>query len=146
MALVLGSFETQSQAEDAIDQLNGLGIGDADVSLVSHASHPVGAPEDDDQRANTQVDFAVAGGAAGAILGGLLLGPIGAVAGGLLAGGGLAAALRPHGATHEEAAEYERRLHEGRYVLAVRVDTDERADEVRRVVAAAGADDVNVDP
>ena len=146
MAVVLGSFELQSQAEDAIDRLNRLGIGDADVSLVSHAAHPVGAPEDDDQRANTQVDIAVAGGAVGAILGGFLLGPVGAVAGGFLAGGGLAAALRPHGVTDEEATAYEHRLHEGRYVLAVRVDTDERADEVRRVVVAAGADDVNVDP
>ena len=132
MALVLGSFETQSQAEDAIDQLKGLGIGDADVSLVSHASHPVGAPEDDDQRANTRVDIAVAGGAAGAS-GGFLLGPIGAVAGGFLAGGGLAAALRPHGVTHEEAEAYEHRLHEGRYVLAVRVPR-RVADTAQRIV------------
>jgi hypothetical protein len=146
MAIVLGSFGTQSQAEDAMDRLKGLRIGEADVSLVSHAAEPVGAPDDDSQWANDEVDIAVAGGAAGAVLGGFLLGPIGAVVGGVLAGGGLAAALRPHGVTHEEAAEYERRLHAGRYVLAVRVETDERADEVRRVLAAAGADEVDVEP
>jgi Heat induced stress protein YflT len=146
MAIVLGSFETQSQAEDAMDRLKALGIGDADVSLVSHAGEAVGAPDDDSQRADDQVDIAVAGGAAGAVLGGFLLGPIGAVVGGVLAGGGLAAALRPHGVTHEEAEEYERRLNAGRYVLATRVETDERADEARRVLAAAGADEVDVEP
>jgi uncharacterized membrane protein len=146
MAIVLGSFGTQSQAEDAMDRLKGLDIGEADISLVSHAAEPVGAPDDDSQRADDQVDIAVAGGAAGAVLGGFLLGPVGAVVGGFLAGGGLAAALRPHGVTDEEAAEYERRLHAGRYVLAVRVETDERADEVRRVLAAAGADEVDVEP
>jgi Heat induced stress protein YflT len=146
MAIVLGSFETQGQAEDAMDRLKALGIGEADVSLVSHASEAVGAPDDDSQRADDQVDIAVAGGAAGAVLGGFLLGPVGAVVGGVLAGGGLAAALRPHGVTREEASEYERRLKAGRYVLATRVETDERADEVRRVLAAAGADEVDVEP
>jgi flavin-dependent dehydrogenase len=145
MAIVLGSFGTQSQADDAMDRLRRLGFDEADLSLVSHARQPVGAPEDDDQRANTQVDIALAGGAAGAVLGGFLLGPVGAVVGGMLAGGGLAAALRPHGVTEDEAAEYERRLHAGRYVLAARVESDERADEVRRVFAAAGADEVELE-
>src|SRR5688572_20874566 len=119
MAVVLGSFDTQTEAEGAMDRMKSLGLDEDDFSIISHAD-PVDPPPDDDQRANTQVDVAVAGGAAGAVLGGLLLGPIGAVVGGLLAGGGLAAALVPHGVTKEEAEAYERRLHQGRYVLAVR--------------------------
>jgi uncharacterized membrane protein len=144
MAVVLGSFDTQTEAEGAMDRLKSLGLDEDDFSIVSHAD-PVDPPPDDDQRANTQVDVAVAGGAAGAVLGGLLLGPIGAVAGGLLAGGGLAAALVPHGVTKEEAEAYERRMHQGRYVLAVRTPTDEIATAARRIMVESGAEEIEVD-
>ena len=144
MAVVLGSFDTQTEAEGAMDRLKSLGLDEDDFSIVSHAD-PVDPPPDDDQRANTQVDVAVAGGAAGAVLGGLLLGPIGAVAGGLLAGGGLAAALVPHGVTKEEAEAYERRMHQGRYVLAVRTPTDEIAKAARRIMVESGAEEIEID-
>jgi outer membrane lipoprotein SlyB len=144
MAVVLGSFDTQTEAEGAMDRMKSLGLDEDDFSIISHAD-PVDPPPDDDQRANTQVDVAVAGGAAGAVLGGLLLGPIGAVVGGLLAGGGLAAALVPHGVTKEEAEAYERRLHQGRYVLAVRTPTDEIADSARRIMVESGAEEIEVD-
>jgi uncharacterized membrane protein len=144
MAVVLGSFDTQTEAEGAMDRLKSLGLEEDDLSIVSHAD-AVDPPPDDDQRANTQVDVALAGGAAGAVLGGFLLGPIGAVAGGLLAGGGLAAALVPHGVTKEEAEAYERRLHQGRYVLAARTPTDEIAAAARRILADSGAEQISVD-
>jgi outer membrane lipoprotein SlyB len=144
MAIVLGSFELQTQSDDAIDRLKRAGFDDADFSVVSNAENAVGAPEDDDQRANTQVDLALVGGAAGAVLGGFLLGPIGAVIGGAAAGG-LAAALRPHGATEAEVAAYEHRLHAGRYILAVRTETAEQSDEARRILNASGAEEVHVD-
>ena len=143
MPIVLGSFETQAQAEDAMDQLQLIGFGPADFSLVSNATQPVGAPDDDQQRADREIDIAVVGGAVGAVLGGFLLGPVGAVLGGVAAGGGLAAVLRPMGVTHEEAAEYERRLHAGRYILAVQ--DKGRTDDVRGVLRGAGADDVDVE-
>jgi len=146
MVVLLGSFETRTQAEDAIAALKGSGFDEGDFSLISNAARPVGAPVDDDQRANTQVDLAVVGGAIGAVLGGALLGPIGAVLGGVAAGGGLAAALGPHGVSDEEAEAYERRLHAGRYVLAVRIDGTERSGEVRRAMTAAGADRIEQRP
>ena len=144
MAVVLGSFDMQSEAEGAMDRLKVCGAGRGGL-LPRRPPGPVDPPPDDDQRANTQVDVAVAGGAAGAVVGGLLLGPVGAVVGGLLAGGGLAAALVPHGVTKEEAEAYERRLHQGRYVLAARVPTDEIADAARRIMANSGAEEIEVD-
>ncbi|MGH2356103.1 MAG: general stress protein [Chloroflexota bacterium] len=142
MAVVAGSFETQTQAEDAVARLKVAGFGEGDFSLISHADEAVGAPDDNQQRADRQIDVGIVGAAVGAVLGGALLGPVGAVVGGLAAGGGLAAALRPLGMTEEEAAEYERRLHAGRYVLAVQAS--DRTAEVRNVLAAAGADDLEV--
>ncbi len=52
---------------------------------------------------------------------GRLLAPVGAVIGGV-AGSGPAATLGALGVTDQEATEYQRRLHAGRYVLAVRDD------------------------
>jgi uncharacterized membrane protein len=144
MAVVLGSFDTQSDAEGAMDRIKALGLEEGDFSIVVRRG-AVDPPPDEDQRANTQVDVAVAGGAVGAVVGGFLLGPLGAVAGGLLAGGGLAAALVPHGVTREEAEAYERRLHQGRVVLAVRTPTDEIADAARRIMSESGAEEIETD-
>lgn len=143
MPIVLGSFETQTQAEEAMDRLRGIGFGNEDFSLISHAQEEAGAPMDEEQVAGRKVDTAMIGGAIGAVLGGFLLGPVGAVVGGVAAGGGLTAALGGLGVNQDEATEYQRRLHAGRYVLAVR--DDGRTDEVRRVLSAAGADDVEVE-
>jgi uncharacterized membrane protein len=144
MAVVLGSFDTQTEAEGAMDRMKPLGLDEDDFAIIARTD-AVDPPPDDDQRATTQLDVAVAGGAAGAVLGGFLLGPLGAVAGGLLAGGGLAAALVPHGVTKEEAEAYERRMHQGRYVLAVRTPTDEIADAARRIMVESGAEEIDVD-
>jgi hypothetical protein len=145
MAVVLGSFDTQSDAEGAMDRIKALGLEEGDFSLVVRKG-TADPPPDEDQRANTQVDVAVAGGAAGAVLGGFLLGPVGAVVGGLLAGGGLAAALVPHGVTKEEAEAYEHRLHQGRVVLAARTPTDEIAAAARRIMSESGAEEIETDP
>jgi hypothetical protein len=86
------------------------------------------------------MDAATLGAAAGAVLVGALLGPVGAVIGGLAAGGGLAAALESRGMVRAEAEEYQRRLHEGRFVLAVHLDPDDgRAADVERILRGAGA-------
>ncbi|HEX2516371.1 MAG TPA: hypothetical protein VH257_16820 [Chloroflexota bacterium] len=144
MAVVLGSFDTQTDAEGAMDRIKALGLDEGDFSIVVRRG-AVDPPPDKDQQANTQVDVAVAGGAAGAVLGGFLLGPVGAVVGGLLAGGGLATALAPHGVSKEEAEAYEHRLHQGRVVLAVRTPTDEIADAARRSMAESGAEEIEID-
>lgn len=126
-----------------MDRLRAVGFGNEDFSLISHAQDAAGAPVDEEQGAGRRVDTAMVGGAIGVVVGGFLLGPIGAVIGGVAAGGGLTAALGGLGVTHDGATEYQRRLHAGRYVLAVREDG--RTDEVRRVLSASGADDVEVE-
>jgi hypothetical protein len=144
MAVVLGSFDTQSDAEGAMDRIKPLGLDDGDFSIVVRRG-TVDPPPDEDQRANTQVDVAVAGGAVGAVVGGFLLGPVGAVVGGLLVGGGLAAALVPHGVTKEEAEAYQHHLHQGRVVLAVRAPTEEIVDAARRIMSESGAEEIETD-
>jgi hypothetical protein len=138
MAVVVGAFETRTQAEDAIGRLKAAGFSEEDFSLVSREHEAVGVPDDADQRANKTVDVATVGAAAGAVLVGALLGPVGAVIGGLAAGGGLAAWLESRGMSAEEAAEYQARLHAGRLALVIHVT--ERAPQVRQILAAAGAD------
>ena len=63
MAVVLGSFDTQTDAEGAMDRIKALGLDEGDFSIVVRRGS-VDPPPDQDQQANTQVDVAVAGGAA----------------------------------------------------------------------------------
>lgn len=142
MPLVVGSFDTQTQAEEAVARLEAIGFADADLAVVSQAADPPKPPKDEEQRAHDVVDVSVAGAALGAILGGALLGPVGAVLGGTAAGGGVAAAFSSHGASEEEVREYEARLREGRYLLAVR--TDDRTADARAVLDQFGADRIAV--
>jgi uncharacterized membrane protein len=141
MAVVVGTFETRAQAEDAIERLKAAGFTDGDFSLISREDDAVAAPEDEEQRAHRTVDVATVGAAAGAVLVGALLGPVGAVIGGLAAGGGLAAWLESRGLSGEAAADYERRLHAGRLTLVV--NAEDRAVEARRLMNAAGADRID---
>ena len=146
MALIVGSFGTQTQAEDAVARLKAIGFGDDDLSVVSTAADPVGAPKDEGQQADDRVDAGVVGAAVGAVVGGALLGPVGAVLGGVAAGGGLVAALGSRGMSEDEAREYEARLRAGRYVLAVDTPdtaTPDREATVREILRAAGADEVD---
>lgn len=140
MAVIAGTFLTRAEADDAIRRLEAAGLREDQFSLVSHENDAVGAPEDDEQRAHHTLDAAMVGAAAGAVLVGALLGPVGAVIGGLAAGGGLAAVLESRGMTRAEAAEYQRHLHEGRLILAVHLDPDDgRVAEVEQILRGAGA-------
>jgi uncharacterized membrane protein len=143
MAVLVGTFGTRAQADDAIERLKALGFAEADLALVSKAEDAVGAPKDEEQRAHDAVDVSVVGAVLGAVLGGALLGPVGAVIGGTAAGGGLAAALASRGMSDAEAREYEARLRQGRYLLAVEVG--DRAPAARAALDAAGADRIAVE-
>lgn len=142
MAIINGSFTTQSQAEDAVARLEQAGFAEGDIGVVSHADDAVGAPDDVQQRTDHALDTATAGAVVGAVIGGALFGPIGAVVAGAAAGGGLIASLHRHGMSEEEARDYEERLHQGRYVVSVRVpdDAPERLDAARVILQVEGAD------
>jgi uncharacterized membrane protein len=143
MAVLVGTFGTRAQADDAIERLKALEFAEADLALVSKAEDAVGTPKDEEQRAHDAVDVSVVGAVLGAVLGGALLGPVGAVIGGTAAGGGLAAALASRGMSDAEAREYEARLRQGRYLLAV--EADDRAPAARAALDAAGADRIAVE-
>ncbi len=147
MTVIAGSFATQTEADAAAARLKAAGFADDQLAVLSKAYDAVGAPKDDEQRANEAVDGATLGAAVGAVVGGALFGPVGAIVGGLAVGGGVAAALSRLGMSEEEAREFEARLHEGRYAVVVHLDEDDpRAAEARRILTGAGADRIEVEP
>jgi hypothetical protein len=111
MAVLVGTFQTAEEADAAVARLREAGFADTDLSLISRPGDAVDPPPDPEQRGHRA--------AVGAVVGGALLGPVGAVLGGVAGGGGLAAALNARGVEQADAAEYERRLQAGAYVLAV---------------------------
>ena len=146
MAVVAGTFLTRGEADDAMDRLRANGVHETEFSLISHAHDAVGAPMDDEQRAHRTIDAATVGAAAGAVLVGALLGPVGAVIGGVAAGSGVAALLESRGMQRAEAEAYERHLREGRYVLAVHLgDSDSRLPVVQRILESAGATRIGIE-
>ena len=142
MAVLVGTFQTADAADAAVARLKEAGFADADLSLVSRAGDAVDPPPDRDQRDHRAIDVAAIGAAVGAVVGGALLGPLGAVLGGAAAGTGLAAALNARGVDPDEAAEYERRLRLGQYVLAV--DAGDRVATVDSILASTGAERITV--
>lgn len=147
MTVIAGSFGTQTEADDAVARLKAAGFTDDRLAVLSKAYDAVGAPKDDEQRANDAIDGATLGAAAGAVIGGALFGPVGAIVGGLAVGGGVAAALSRLGMSEEEAREFEARLHEGRYAVVVHLDEDDpRAAEARRILAGSGASRIETEP
>jgi hypothetical protein len=91
------------------------------------------------------IDAATVGAAAGAILTGALLGPVGAVIGGVAVGGGLAALLESRGMTRADAEARARDYDTGGIILAVHVDPDHpRMAEVEQILRGAGADRIGI--
>jgi hypothetical protein len=142
MAVLVGTFDTAGAADAAVARLREAGFADADLSLISRPGEAVDPPPDPEQRGHRAVDAAAIGAAVGAVVGGALLGPVGAVLGGVAAGGGLATALHARGVEEADAAEYERRLQAGAYVLAV--EAGDRVAAADAALAAAGAERITV--
>ena len=141
MALIVGTFETQGEAEAALAQLLAAGFAEQDIALVDNQAQADVPGAQDPRRDEGGVPVALFATAVGVIIGGGLFGPIGAVIGGLTTGGLLGATMERHGITRDELERYESRLRKGRYSLAV--STVLREDEARRLLRAAGAADVD---
>ncbi|CAA9227629.1 MAG: hypothetical protein AVDCRST_MAG77-822 [uncultured Chloroflexi bacterium] len=144
MAVLVGTFDTADGADAAVARLREAGFSDGDLSLISRPGEAVDAPLDPEARGHRTVDAAAIGAAVGAVVGGALLGPIGAVLGGVAAGGGLATVLNSRGVQQADAAEYERRLQAGAYVLAV--EAGDRVAAADAALTAAGAERITVKP
>lgn len=139
MAVVVGAFNTQYDADAALNDLKASGFSEAHLAVVSHLE-AVEAPPDHEQRGNDAVDAAAIGGIVAAVVGGALLGPLGAVIGGAAVGGGFAALLMSRGVAEQEARDYEEQLHQGRVVITVEVGEDRtRIQAAEAVLARHGA-------
>jgi len=159
---VFGIFESRSQAERAIDSLVSAGFRSDDISVLAperHVSHELATEKNTKAPEGTTTGVA-AGGAIGGTLG--LLAGIGALAipglgpfiaagpimgalAGLGAGaatGGLIGALVGMGIPEYEAHRYEGRVKEGGILLSVHCDDSNWVDKAKRILEAAGAQDI----
>lgn len=158
-ATVVGVFEDQLRARQAIEELRAAGFSDKQIGFISHdreKGHANTASEgttgsSEAARAGTG---AVAGGALGGILGAaaaLLIpgvGPIiaggilGATVGGVVIGaaaGGLIGALTKIGVPEEEAHYYNQEFEAGRTIVTVKAP--ERSEEARAILRRNGGYD-----
>lgn len=143
--LVIGTYETEQEAIDAIEQLKREGFHQDDISVISKNRHDVDAvTEETDTKAP---EGAATGVATGGVLGGIggvlaglgalaipgigpviAAGPIVAGLSGAAAGagvGGLAGALIGMGIPEEEAHRYNEEVTQGRILVMVDRDKHE---------------------
>jgi uncharacterized membrane protein len=151
---ILGIFDHPADARRAVETLRSGPLQLDDVSIVSRAS------ESGPATGNTDDVSASQGAAVGAVWGGLVglaallipgvgpfiaFGALGAALTGAVTGavvGGISAALIDFsGISEEDARGYEQQVHAGKTLVAVKAH-DEDAIEVRRILAAAGADSI----
>jgi len=151
---VLGIFDDPTAARQAVETLRAGSLKLDDVSIVSRATESGVATGNSDDVSASQ------GAAVGAVWGGLVglaallipgvgpfiaLGALGAALTGVVTGavvGGISAALIDFsGIPEDEARGYEQQVHSGKTLVAVKA-REEDALEVRRVLAAAGADSI----
>ncbi|MEO7912525.1 MAG: hypothetical protein ABIV47_22990 [Roseiflexaceae bacterium] len=151
---ILGIFDDPTAARRAVETLRAGPLKLDDVSIISRATESGVATGNSDDVSAGQ------GAAVGAVWGGLVglaallipgvgpfiaLGALGAALTGVVTGavvGGISAALIDFGGIpKEEARGYEQQVHSGKTLVAVK-SRDEDALEVRRVLAAAGADSI----
>jgi len=151
---ILGVFDDPTAARRAVETLRAGSLKLDDVSIVSRTT------ESGVATGNTDDVSAGQGAAVGAVWGGLVglaallipgvgpfiaLGALGAALTGAVTGavvGGISAALIDFsGISEEDARGYERQVHAGKTLVAVKA-RDQDALEVRRILAAAGADSI----
>ena len=151
---ILGIFDDTAAARRAVETLHASALKLDDVSIISRAT------ESGVATGNTDDVSAGQGATVGAVWGGLVglaallipgvgpfiaFGALGAALTGVVTGavvGGISAALIDFGGIPADAAHgYEQQVHAGKTLVAVKV-RDEDAIEVRRVLAAAGADSI----
>jgi uncharacterized membrane protein len=151
---ILGIFDDPVAARRAVEALRASPLRLDDISIVSRATDSGAAP-------SSAADVSAGEGATvGAVWGGLVglaallipgvgpfiaVGALGAALTGALTGalvGGIAAALIDFGGIPEDDARaYEQQVHAGRTLVAIKA-REEDAVEVRRILAASGAESI----
>lgn len=157
---VLGVFETVSDAEKAVQELERKGFDRREISIVAKESTARGEGDSDDSResdmGSSSLSSGVAtggaiGGAAGllASVGALAIpgigpivaaGPIAALLGGAVTGG-VAGGLIDWGIPEESGRRYEESVRQGKVVAALKSD-DDKIEEAANILRENGAKDV----
>ena len=171
MQVITGVFKSENNAENAVNQLRGLGIPDKRIGIVRPGTRPerleAGVPVTDteDPGMGRAMGAAVGGamGAAGGATAGLAvaslivpgIGPLiafGMVGAGLLGIVGAAAGSAVgdtveeelgEGIPHEDVYVYEDALRHGHSVVLAYVDEGDQADDATEVMNEAGAEDLD---
>ena len=155
---VVGVFNDTSAIQRAYDELRSLGATEADVSIVRQGEAPAPPMSADETKAGSGL---AAGGAAGAVLGGLAglaalaipgfgpllaLGPIATILSGAAAGGAmgaLAGSLAGLGMPDEHAKEYEAAVRSGGTFISVKTPDAKLAERVAELLRQHGAERVS---
>ncbi len=152
MSTVIGVFDDQRSAENALNELEGAGIGQEDVSIIAKEDTIQGGGAEGENDLTTGI---TAGGAIGGLTGLLAgagaltipgIGPIlaaGPIAAGLtgVAAGGLAGSLVDLGVDAERGEHYEQQVQQGRILATVEV-TEEKTEEISNYLRQHGAREV----
>lgn len=171
MNTVVGIFQSNTSAENAVQQLRANGIGDDYITLLSPGTteDQIEARIPTSDTESPGMGEAMGGAVGGAIgaasgatlglaVGSLLLPGVGPVliagalgaaligAGGALAGAQAGTAIEEglaSGLPHDELYLYEDALRQGRTVLIISTDDDDQSERVRTVLAQAGAESID---
>ncbi len=152
---VIGTFETSSQAQAAVNELRSMGFTEAQIGVASKSTDVVGGnsvTETEENAGSGAATGAAMGLGAGALWGlGILAGVLPAIgpviAGGTLAAiaasaatgaaaGGLAGALLGMGVSEDDVRYYDTEFSRGRTIITV--DAGTRAADAERVLARHG--------
>jgi hypothetical protein len=159
---IFGIVHNRAQAETIVDHLKASGFTNNDISVLF--PDKTGTRDFAHEQNTKAPEGAVAGGATGATLGGVLgwlagigtlaipgLGPLiaagpimaalsGAAVGGAL--GGLTGALIGMGLPEYEAKRYESRIQGGNILVSVHSDNSDEADRAKEIFEQCGAEDI----
>ncbi len=152
---VIGYFEDNRQAEQALRELKGKGFHE--ISILGNEKSEQSGSRDSRRSTSTLSSGTMTGGALGGLAGLALgagaltipgigpilaLGPLAMVLGGAVTGG-IAGALVDYGIPKEQSEFYEGKIREGNTVMVLKAD-EQQIDEVARVMRNFGAKDVRV--
>jgi len=160
---VYGLFNNRTHLEDGISRLRSNGFRAEDISVLLPEN--IGTKDLGVEASTKSPEGATTGGAAGAVTGGILgwlvgigalaipgvgpfiaAGPIMAALAGMGAGaavGGISGALIGAGMPEYEARRYEGRVKDGGILVSVHCDNGDWSDRAKKVLEAAGADDIS---
>ncbi len=152
---VVGIFEHEGQAEEAVNHLREAGF-DREISIVAKNAEG-GRNQNGDEEFDSVADGATTGGVLGGLTGlavgaGALvipgIGPL--IAAGPIAGmlsgaatGGLGGALIDFGIPEEESRRYEEEVRRGKILVTVE-SSDDQSERCRAMLESKGADEVKI--